>query len=143
MPLISRLMTIGSLVAFTFPISVIATAQENSPIDTSGYRSSLESCTPSSHRIPSLLSAFGIEVINRAHIQGYEEGNCVVDFTFATFQEPDVEASYVVCAFTPETVEEMLAAEADETVSLAEDGIDISDQCVTNDTWDEELDLQI
>ncbi|MGF1536314.1 MAG: WD40 repeat domain-containing protein [Elainellaceae cyanobacterium] len=128
--------------------------------------SALETCTPSTHRIPSLPAAFGIDLINRVNIRGYEGENCIVDYTFATPQEPDVEASYLLCAYPPEAIERLLAmseaaqsrdrsedSSTSDRISITIDGedassddenasVDVFESCEDNETWFEELDMQ-
>ena len=48
------------------------------------YEADLINCTPSSHVFPSLLGDLAdIDLVNRSHIRGYEDENCLVDYTFA------------------------------------------------------------
>lgn len=131
------------------------------------YNSALETCTPSTHRIPSLLDAFGLDLIGRVNIRGYDGENCIVDYTFATHQEPYVEASYLLCAYSPETIERLVAmsevAQAGDRseessdsghIDITIDGedafsgdentsVDVTESCENNETWFEELDMQM
>lgn len=162
----AKFIAVGTSIAAFLLALPPANAQDNQAI-ADAHNSALETCTPSTHRIPSLLGAFGIDLISRVNIRGYEDENCIVDYTFATLQEPDVEASYLLCAYPPEAIERLVAmSEAAQSndrseessdsdrISITIDGedafssgenasVDVTDSCEDNETWFEELDMQM
>jgi hypothetical protein len=100
------------------------------------YEADLLNCAPSSHVIPSLLGSLaGIEMINRSHIRGYDAENCIVEYTFATPEQPQTEATYLYCSYPPETIQQIAAS--DESGAA----VDISNACTFNDNWANELGL--
>jgi hypothetical protein len=109
---------------------------ENAVYAEAQYEADLTACNPSSHVIPSLIGAFtGLELINRSNIKGYDADKCVVEYTFATPEAPETEATYLLCAFSQETMAQMLASEE------SGEAVDISDDCEFYDSWTDELDL--
>jgi hypothetical protein len=104
--------------------------------DAAQYEADLMNCTPSSHVLPSLLGDLaGIELVNLAYIRGYEDENCLVDYIFADPEQPQMEATYLSCAYPPETIEQIVTS--DESGEM----VDISDECVFNENWASELGL--
>lgn len=100
------------------------------------YEADLINCTPSSHVFPSLLGDLAdIDLVNRSHIRGYEDENCLVDYTFADPEQPQTEATYLSCAYPPETIEQIV------TSHESEEMVDISDACIFNENWASELGL--
>jgi|GEM_PF-5669941 len=82
-------------------------SQPNAPLTFEQFFKNFETCTPSSSVIPSLFEIFGIDLINRAHIKGWTNQRCEVQYTFAKPEQPEQEATYLLCHFRPETLAEI------------------------------------
>ncbi|MGB3496460.1 MAG: hypothetical protein WBA57_27280 [Elainellaceae cyanobacterium] len=118
-----------ALISVNLP--TITSAQEIDESEMEQANQRLQDCTPSVTELPSLLSAFGVDTINRIRILGEQDGLCLVNYTFAYPEQPDEEAVYLACQFSDETIQQV--------TNQPDQSLDISDECVFNENWMNEI----
>ena len=118
-----------TLISVNLPTTALAQEIDESGMEQANQQ--LQDCTPSVTEIPSLLSAFGVDTINRMRILGEQDELCLVDYTFAYPEQPDEEAVYLACQFSEEKIQQM--------TSQSDQASDISDECVFNENWMNEI----
>ena len=122
----SVLRSIGIAILMTITPSIAFAQESHDELVTA-----LQECEVSSHTLPSLMP----DLIHRANIQGYEEENCTVEYTFAQAEQPEQEAVYMTCVWAPAMIDRVVASvETGET-------LEIGDECSTDSDWAEELGL--